>query len=55
MVVRWGHIEMAEYLLAQRADPNKSGASWSAPLAWAKKKGHCEIEQILRDSGAKMI
>jgi ankyrin repeat protein len=53
MAVRWGHIEMVEYLLAQRADPNKSGASWSAPLAWARKKRHLEIEKILRDSGAK--
>ena len=47
MASRWGHIEMVEYLLKQGADPNKSGASWSTPLAWARKKGHNDIESIL--------
>jgi ankyrin repeat protein len=53
MAVRWGHAEMVEYLLARGADINKAGASWATPLAWAKKKGHIEIEKILRNSGAK--
>ena len=52
MAARWGHIEMVKYLLAQGADPNKSGAWWSAPLAWVKKKGHWKIEKTLRDAGA---
>jgi len=53
MAARWGHVEMVQYLLKQGADPGKSGAAWSTPLAWAKKKQHPEIEKILRDSGAQ--
>ncbi|HVE60331.1 MAG TPA: ankyrin repeat domain-containing protein [Chitinophagaceae bacterium] len=51
MAVRWGHIEMVEYLLKQGADPNRSGAPWSTPLKWAKKKEHNEIENVLRKAG----
>jgi len=47
LAARWGHIEMVEYLLKQGADPNLSGASWSAPFEWARKKGHVDIEKIL--------
>jgi ankyrin repeat protein len=47
MAARWGQAEMVEFLLSKGADPNKSGASWSTPLAWARKKGHGEIERIL--------
>ncbi|HEX6848498.1 MAG TPA: ankyrin repeat domain-containing protein [Chitinophagaceae bacterium] len=53
MAVRWGHIEMVDYLLSKGADLNKAGAQWATPLAWAKKKGHHEIEKILRRHGAK--
>ncbi len=53
MAARWGNIEMINYLLSKGADINKAGASWATPLAWAKKKGHVEIEEILRKSGAK--
>ena len=47
MAAKWGQTEMVEYLLSKGADPNKSGALWSTPLAWARKKGHIEIEKIL--------
>ncbi|GHN01790.1 hypothetical protein WSM22_32790 [Cytophagales bacterium WSM2-2] len=53
MAARWGHLEMVEFLLKHGADPNKSGAPWSTPLTWAKKKGHSAIEKMLRDSGAR--
>jgi ankyrin repeat protein len=53
MAARWAHVEMFNYLLAKGADMNKAGASWATPLAWAKKKGHVEIEKVLRDAGAK--
>jgi uncharacterized protein len=53
MAARWGHVEMVEYLLAQGADPDKAGARWATPLAWAIKKGRVEIEKILRNAGAK--
>lgn len=52
MAVRWGHIEMVKYLLQQGANPNKAGASWATPLAWAKKKGFVEIEKVLAEAGA---
>ena len=46
MAARWGQTEMVEYLISKGADPNKSGAPWSTPLAWARKKRHAEIENI---------
>ncbi len=48
MASRWGHTEMVSYLLSKGADPTLSGASWSTPLAWAKKKGHDEIAAIVK-------
>jgi ankyrin repeat protein len=53
MAVRWGHEEMVSYLLQQGADPNKAAAQWATPLAWARKKGHAGIEEILLKAGAK--
>lgn len=53
MAARWGHVEMVNFLISKGANINKAGALWSTPLAWAKKKGHDEIEKILRKSGAK--
>ncbi len=54
MAARWGHAGMVEFLLKKGADPNKSGASWSTPLVWAIKKGHGNVEYILRRAGAKV-
>jgi uncharacterized protein len=54
MAARWGHTEMVEFLLQQGADPNKSGAPWSTPLAWALQKGHKGIENTLRKAGAQL-
>ena len=45
---RWGQREMVAFLIERGADPNKSNAVWSTPLAWARKKGHAEIENDLR-------
>ena len=47
LAAKWGFLEMVEYLLKNGADPKKSGAEWSTPLSWAKKKGHVEIERLL--------
>ena len=52
MACRWGHAAMAEFLLEQGADPNKAGAQWSMPLAWAEQKGHAAVETRLRKTGA---
>jgi ankyrin repeat protein len=49
---RWGKREMAALLLERGADPNKAGASWSAPLAWAQKKGHSGLASDLIAAGA---
>jgi ankyrin repeat protein len=46
LAARWGHREMVALLLERGADPIKSGASWSTPLAWARKKGHAEIASM---------
>jgi len=48
----WGKQEMAAFLLEQGADPNAAGASWATPLAWARRKGHAELENDLRRAGA---
>jgi len=53
MAARWGNVEMVSYLLNEGADPNKSGAAWSTPLAWAQKKGHSDIIRLLENAGAK--
>ena len=52
LAARWGQKEMSAYLLSKGADPNKAGAPWATPLAWAKKKGHIEIEKMLINAGA---
>lgn len=47
---RWGHVKLAKLLLDCGADPNKSGARWSTPLAWARKKNQAEVERVLGTS-----
>jgi len=53
LAARWGFSEMVELLLNHGADPNKSGADWSTPLVWSKKKGYKAIENVLRKAGAQ--
>jgi ankyrin repeat protein len=48
MAARWGNLDMVNYLLKKGADPNHAGADWSTPLAWAERKGHQEIVNLLR-------
>ena len=52
MAARWGRREMVAFLLERGADPNLAGAPWATPLAWARKKGHAEVEADLRRAGA---
>jgi uncharacterized protein len=49
---RWGQREMAGFLIGRGADVKASGAPWSTPLAWARKKGHTEIGADLLKAGA---
>ena len=51
---RWGRVELVKLYLERGADPVESHAEpWATPLAWAKKKGHSEIEDCLRRAGAR--
>ncbi|HET9425448.1 MAG TPA: ankyrin repeat domain-containing protein [Gemmatimonadaceae bacterium] len=51
VAARWGRREMVELLLERGADPTASGASWAVPMAWAERKGHRRITEILTQSG----
>jgi uncharacterized protein len=53
MAAKWGQEDMVDFLLEQGADPNKAGAPWATPLAWAQKKGHVAIANKLRLAGAE--
>jgi ankyrin repeat protein len=53
LAARWGQRDMVGFLIERGADPNKSNAHWSSPLAWARKKGHAEIENDLSRAGAR--
>jgi len=52
MAARWGRTNVVKLLLSHGADVNKSGATWSTPLSWAKQKGHKEIQDILLKAAA---
>jgi hypothetical protein len=46
---RWGRVELVKLYLERGADPVEPDAEpWATPLAWARKKGHREIEEYLR-------
>jgi hypothetical protein len=53
LAARFGKHEAVDLLLARGADPNKAGAVWATPLAWARSKGHTAIEERLRSAGAR--
>ena len=46
--VRWDRCELAELYLENGADPERSGAPWSTPLAWAEKRGNDRIADLVR-------
>ena len=47
MAARWGRKDMVAFLVERGADPNIAGDPWAAPLAWARKKGHRDVESVL--------
>ncbi len=48
VAARNGRLEMVNCLLEQGADPRAAGAAWSVPLAWAQRKGHAHVADVLR-------
>jgi len=47
MAARWGRKDMVDFLLERGADLNIAGDPWATPLAWARKKGHRDVESVL--------
>ena len=52
VAARCGRADVVKLLLDRGADPKRSSASWSTPVAWAQKKGHSDIAAVLRSAGA---
>lgn len=48
---RWNPREVALLLIERGADANRAGADWARPLAWARRKGHAEMVELLRANG----
>jgi ankyrin repeat protein len=51
---RWGQLPLVQLFLDRGADPIEADAEpWATPIAWAEKNGHKEIEDRLRQAGAR--
>ena len=48
-----GNLSHVKLLLGKGADPNLSGAPWSTPLAWAERRSHNDVINLLKQHGAK--
>jgi ankyrin repeat protein len=47
---RWGQLPLAKLFLDTGADPIEAGAEpWATPIAWARRRGHMEVEEYLRN------
>jgi len=45
---------MIEFLLARGAETTlPDDKTWATPLAWATRRGHRQVAEILRAAGAK--
>jgi ankyrin repeat protein len=51
---RWSRREMVAFLIDRGAEMNKADAPWATPLAWARKRGHADIEADLLQAGAQL-
>jgi ankyrin repeat protein len=49
---RWNQREVALLVIERGADVNRAGADWARPVAWARRKGHAEMIELLRANGA---
>lgn len=52
LAARWNQRAVALLLIERGADVNRADADWGRPLAWAQKKGHPEMVELLRANGA---
>lgn len=49
---RWSRVRVARLMLEYGADPVEADAEpWARPRAWAEKRGHAEIIELLRGCG----
>ena len=46
--VRWSKYELAQLYLERGADPTLAGEDWATPLAWAEKRNHTEIANLIK-------
>ena len=53
VAARRGQGAMVTLLLERGADPVTAGAPWAAPLAWATKKGHGQVAEMLTNAAAE--
>lgn len=45
---RWNHREVAQLLIDRGADLHRAGAEWAKPSAWAQRKGHIAMVELLQ-------
>jgi hypothetical protein len=50
---RRGQSALVELLLEHGADPVAAGTSWAVPRAWAERKGHGHVADMLRQADAE--
>jgi ankyrin repeat protein len=49
---KFGRLELVEWLLAAGSPArHPDDPDWATPLAWANRRGHAKIAQLLRDLG----
>lgn len=51
LAARLGHTEVADYLLAQKADPLRENRRGDTPLSVAAEQGHAAVLKLLLDAG----
>ena len=49
---RWNQRDVALLLIERGGDVNRAGAVWSRPVAWAQRRGHADMVELLRAHGA---